>query len=359
MIIKQSNDLLAENVVCSEIVNDLRCVIQDIEQLKNKDSSFLITGGNGFVAYYLTLALLISNDCFHTHSRVTLLVRNMEHAKQRYGSLLEREDLSIIVQDVCDPIDLDRGFDFIIHAASSADAKHFEEDPINVFNSNVIGTENVINLTRKYPCQSAIFISSFTVYGNNTDSQPYIDENFCGPEPWDLSRSCYVYGKRSAEFLCMIAARKYKVPIKIIRPGFVYGASSKEDSRVYAQIIRSVAEKSPIVLRSSGYINRSMIYVTDLVAGIFQALFSGKNGEAYNVSNEHISIRQFAEYAVQVADSPAVQLVFEKVSDKEQVAPLSVFGAMDSTKLQLECGWKPRIAIRDGIRMSANILCKQ
>jgi len=328
-------------------------VLKTSQQLRNK--TILITGANGFIAYYLVLTILNANDMFNCGNKVILLARSEERLRKRYGQLLDREDVIILIQDVCTPLTCSDKVDYVIHAASSADAQHFDADPIGVFNSNVIGTENIIEFVDRNACESAVYISSFTIYGQGTDKVKFIDESFCGPEPWNNNRACYAYGKRSAEFLCMAAARKNGTPLKIVRPGFVYGASSKNDTRVYAEIIRCVAENCPVTLQSAGLVYRSMIYVTDLVTAILAVLVNGRNGEAYNVANEHVSIRQFAESAVAAAGKESVALIFRNPADADVTPPDEVMGAMSIEKIAAECGWSPSVLLADGILASAEI----
>lgn len=335
------------------LYNDLSEIAQNdyFDNLTSKH--FLITGGSGFIAYYIALSLLCVNDIRGCQNHITLLVRNEKRTRLKYGELLKREDISLLIQDVCSSFRTsETRYDYMIHAASAADSKHFHDNPIEVFNSNVIGTENLIDLMRSQACTAAVFLSSFTVYGSSPDMPEQIDENYCGIEPWDTNQACYSYGKRGAEFLCMAAAQKFHCPIRIVRPGFVYGASSKNDTRVYAEIIRSVAENKSIELRSSGYVYRSMIYVTDLVRGIFSALFCGADGEAYNVAYEHISIRRYAEIA---SNCSAMPLYFSNPEDACAVEPARIIGKMDTTKLRNACGWNPKVSIEQGITMAANI----
>lgn len=321
-------------------------------RIKNK--TFLITGGNGFIAFYITMALLTANDQNDNENIIVLLVRDGERANEKYGVFLERSDLKLLLQDVCQPLNCAEHYDYIIHAAGSADAQHFEKGPIEVFNANVIGTENIITYLRSNPDASAVYISSFMVYGDISNARE-IDETYCGVESWSSLRACYSYGKRSAEFLCQAALQKYQCSIKIVRPGFVYGASGKRDTRVYAEIIHKLAENETILLQSPGYLYRSMVYVTDLVRGIFSVLFCGKEGETYNISSEHVSIRQFAESAVECAASSSVGLHFLRESDRDAQPPQTIYGKMDSGKLRRECGWEQMIPLNKGIAMSAQI----
>ena len=341
-----------KEVVCNSLYKDLLCIAKSPTIGEQTGKTFLITGGNGFIMHYLVLALLCLNDENHNENVITIMVRSRERAAQRYGALLGREDLRLMVQDVCEPIHAEENFDYIVHAASGASAQQFDEDPVGVFNANVLGTENLITFIRQKPCISMVYVSSFTVYGSGTENQESIDEDFRGAEDWNSNRAAYSYGKRAAEFLCGAAWRKYACPIRIVRPGFVYGGSSPNDNRVYSEIIRDVAERHTIVLQSAGHTYRSMIYVTDVVRGIFTSLFAGENGEAYNIANEFVSIKEFAAAAVGV--SSAICLTFKNEADKDIPAPKRPSGAMDAKKL-MACGWRPEVSLAEGIAMGAEI----
>ena len=341
--------------VCDDLYRELKSVAEETYLKDAADSSFLITGGSGFIAYYIVTALLLLNDEQDRRNKITIMVRNEKKAAEKYGELLKRDDISVMVHDVREPLDAEKqSFDYIIHAAGAAVASKFEEDPIGVFGSNVLGSSNLIDFIRKNGCRSMVYMSSFTVYGNMTEDAAVIDEDYTGADDWRTNRCSYSLGKRSSEFMCMAAARKFGCPIKIVRPGFVYGASSPEDTRVYSEIIRNVAEGKPIVLRSAGLLFRSMIYVTDVVRGIFAALLRGTDGEAYNIANEFVSIKEFAQIASECSPSDEVRVIFANPEDAEKRAEHTPVGQMSVERLRA-CGWKPMVSIENGIKTAAKI----
>ena len=341
--------VFVKDMVSPELFRDL-ITIADMDCFRNVwNQRFLVTGGNGFIAYHMVLTLMLLNDEKQRGNTVTILVRSREGAERRYGALMEREDLKIMVQDVCEMIPEEtESFDYIIHAAGAADAKHFEDDPIGVFNTNVIGTERLIDFMRRRSCKSMVYVSSFTIYGKGTEMLPEVTEDYRGGDDWNTNAAFYAMGKRSAEFLCMAAFRKYGCPIRIIRPGFVYGASSPSDHRVYSEIIQNAAARQPIELRSPGLLFRSMVYVTDVVRGTFQVLLCGQDGEAYNVANEFISIRDFAEAAARAEDGPELPLRYVNPNDAAVVPDKIPGGAISIQKLR-NCGCTPMVSLRTGI----------
>ena len=104
----------------------------------------LITGANGFIAYYLTLALLLQNDRKSLGITVIGLVRNQKKAEAKYGKILERSDLRLVSKNVCEDLsDLEHA-DYIIHAASQATPYYFENDPVGTIEANTLGTSNIL-----------------------------------------------------------------------------------------------------------------------------------------------------------------------------------------------------------------------
>ena len=147
-----------------ELVSEL--VYTDVESVTDRDlpweelnkKTVLVTGATGFISYYVVLALLMRNDRYQAGTKVIGLVRSRENAEKKYGEILDREDISLQVQDVCELTDCGR-VDYIIHAASQASAWHFEHDPVGTINANLIGTQKVLELAVKYQAQVLMFSS--------------------------------------------------------------------------------------------------------------------------------------------------------------------------------------------------------
>ena len=130
------------------------------DKLKNK--TVFITGAGGFIGYYFVLSLLARNDLYNDGIKVIALVRNEERAKQKFGEILDREDITLCVQDVSEKINAEKA-DFVIHAASQASNIQFETDPVGTINANLIGTANILDYAKESGSESALIISSLKV----------------------------------------------------------------------------------------------------------------------------------------------------------------------------------------------------
>lgn len=340
--------------VCPEIFQEVRAAAEEyLAARRHAGLTFLITGGSGFIARHLVLTLLAANDLYGLNNTAVLLCRSEKNARKAFGPLLDRPDCRLLLQDVCLDISPDAPrFDHVIHAASPAEAGYFEAFPVEVFNSNVLGMQSVLRRAKKDGCASVVFLSSFTVYGD-TRNTPLVDESHTGADDWRNLRAAYSCGKRAAEFLCFAEHGKNGVPVRIVRPGFVYGASSAQDSRVYAEIIACAARSEPVILRSAGHVHRSMVHVSDTARAVFAVLFSGVDGEAYNVAAEHVSIREFAFAAARAV--PSCRVSFSSPEDENAPFTGTVCGRMSTEKIRLACGWTPSVPLEAGIRSSAAV----
>lgn len=325
------------------------------EKLDHK--TILITGANGFISFYMVLACLIRNDLYGNDIRIVGLVRSYTNAEKKYGQILERDDVSLLVQDVCEEIDPGK-VEVIIHAASQASAWHFEHDPVGTINANLLGTERVLELAKKYEAE-VLMISSLKIYGSfrehplekiREEDQGYIDQT--------SYKNCYAIGKLAAETLCASYSKQYGIPVRIVRPSYIYGPTKMNDDRVWAQFIANVIRREDIVLKSNGAAYRSFCYVTDTVNAIFTVLLKGEVMQPYNISSEmgNITIRGFARTAVEAFPEKKLRLSFvNKEDEKEPDVTASVCEILDSEKLAA-LGWKAKVSLMDGIKRAAGIM---
>lgn len=355
MISNSISDLVSNNVY-----QDVLSILdQPIPWTTLKDKTVFLTGAGGFISYYMVLAMLASNDLNHTGIHVIGLVRNYEKASRKYGKVLEREDFTLVTQDVCQDIVIEEKSDFVIHAASQASAWHFENDPVGTINANVEGSIKVLEYARRCGSQSVLFISSLKTYGTVHDGSTCLKEENVGYLDHTSYKNCYAVGKRVAETICASYHKQYGIPVKIARPSYIYGPASLDDDRVWAQFIANIVRRQDILLKSNGAAYRSFCYVTDTVSAIFMILLLGKDMFPYNIANpdSNTTIRGFAKAAVEVFPERNLKLRFANKEDEIEPSA-SVFSStpeiLDGARLQ-KLGWIPRIDLKEGIRRAVAI----
>ncbi len=310
----------------------------------------LISGANGFVPAYMLETLLYLNDTEQAGIHVVALVRNNEKATRRLGHLYGRPDLTVVVQDVRDPYLGPRTVHFVVHAASQASPKYYRKDPVGTFETNVIGTQRMLEAAKNAQSEGFLFFSSGEVYGRPEDpSIPLKEASYGYLDPTDL-RSCYAEGKRGGETLCTCWHAQFGVPAKIVRLSHTYGPGMDlNDGRVFADFVADLVAGRDIVLKSDGSARRPFCYLADATIAFFSVLLNGNSGEAYNVGNDsECSILELAETLCRLFPERNFKVIRRerKQGDPYFASPVSG-GHFDISKVR-GLGWEPTTSIQEG-----------
>ena len=343
---------MSVNKLTNKIINDDidRIIAEDLPWDRFLNAKVLVTGASGMIPSYVVYTLLGLNDALQLNIHVIALVRNESKAKQVFGDVLIRDDITLLVQDVTQPIDADLSVDYIIHGASPARPSEHRDHPANTIRANLIGTFNLLDLAaHNAPCEF-VLMSSSEVYGS-VEGVSIISESDYGRLDCTDPRACYSEGKRAAEAICASYNAQFGVRCTIPRFAHIYGPGlALDDGRVQADFAANVLRGENIVMKSDGSSQRAYTYVSDAVAGMFYALLKG-NGEAYNIadSGNIISIRQLAESFIASCPEKALKLVIDIDKNTSGMYNPAKFIGLDNTKIK-ELGWMPKVDIYEGTR---------
>ncbi|MDR0307804.1 MAG: NAD-dependent epimerase/dehydratase family protein [Chitinispirillales bacterium] len=324
---------------------------------KLNGARILITGAGGLISSFLVDCLMYRNSVHKANISVHALCRNEEKARKRFGSYEKNENFYLIIQDVCDSLNSNLDFDYIIHAASNAHPLAYATAPVETMKANLLGSINLLEYAKKHKIKKFMFISSSEIYGQNDSSaDKHLTEDYSGYINCAELRAAYPESKRVSETLCTAYKKEYGVNTVVVRPGHIYGsAMTEENSRADAQFIRNAIDGVDIVMKSAGNQLRSYCYVSDAVSAIFYVLLLGEDGGAYNIANKNsmVTIRELAEI---LSDISKVKVVFENPNDVEK-SGYSIVGniVMDARRLE-NLGWEARHNIKSGLMRTIGIL---
>lgn len=293
---------------------DLDSMTQRLHKVFSKMSgdNLLITGGAGFLGYYLVQAPLAWNAAHTDLAPIKVTVHdNFLRGIPDWLSNLEDTNLRIITRSVLDPMPADEPeFEWIIHAASVASPIFYRQYPIETMDANVDGLRLILDSLKTRadsdrPVKGFAFFSTSEIYGDPHPDNIPTEETYRGRVSCTGPRACYDESKRYGETLCVNFAKQYNLPIGIIRPFNNYGPGLRiDDGRVLPDFARDVLNQRDIVMLSDGLATRTFCYVADAVTGYYLILgHSADNpGEPFNVGTDkpEISMRELADRVVAV-----------------------------------------------------------
>lgn len=338
-----------------------KIIAEDIEQIISsemiewdnlKSKTVLITGANGFLPAYMLYTLLALNDKWAMDIKVLALVRNKQKAETTFKELLFRKDIKLIVQDVCDPVDIDEKIDYIIHAASQASPKFYGSDPVGTINANVHGTLNLLKLAKKNNVDKFLYFSSSEIYGTVASDKEFISENDFGYIDLLNVRSCYAESKRMGETMCISWMHQYNIPVNFARIFHSYGPGMDlKDGRVFADFIADIVNNKDIVMQSDGSAVRAFCYISDATLAFFMIMLCGKNGEAYNMGNPacESSVISLADKLVNMFPEKNLMVVRKEIK-KEGYIKSPVQRVVPNVDKLIKLGWQPVVSIEQGFK---------
>ncbi len=349
------------------VVEDLDTICSNMGDQLNKlaGKRLLLTGGAGFLGYYLVQSLLRWNESRAADERVDVVVYdNFIRGVPEWLSAIDDPSLTVTTHDICDPLPATSGdFHYIIHAASIASPIYYRKNPIATMDANVNGLRHLLDYTverraSESPVEGFLFFSTSEIYG---DPQPEFiptPETYRGNVSCTGPRACYDESKRYGETLCVNFAQQYELPIRIARPFNNYGPGLKiTDRRALPDFARDVFDGRDIVLLSDGAPTRTFCYITDAITGYLKTLLLGRDGEAYNIGMDQpeISIAELADRTVLVAKELfdyQGQVVKKESSDAEYLTDNPNRRCPVIDKARTELGYQPNVGIEQGLRRS-------
>lgn len=301
-------------------------------------SRYLITGATGYIGSMLIKYLYNQSG----DNRIIAPVRDMKKAK----SLLPKET-NIIQADLTDREEMKKlkiECDYIIHCASITKSAEMILRPVEVIESIVNTTQNVLELAKRCHIKSMVNLSSMEVYGNIDCSDGHrVSEQELGDIDIYNVRSCYPLGKRMAENICYSYFKEYGVPVKSARLAQTFGEGVPlSDRRVFLQFADAARQETDIVLHTEGKSMGNYCGIHDAVEGILTILKSGVSGQAYNVVNEEntMTIHQMAEFV-------AKEVAGGKIKVRFDIPKENIYGYAADTGLRMsgkkleKLGWRP------------------
>lgn len=344
------NELYKEDI---KYISELNLPWDDL-----RNESILISGASGLVGSCLIDVIMHQNMHFNLNCKIYAMGRNVKKAAERFKYCWNNNLFSFIFHDINEPLNDENIGDvgFVLHMASNTHPVAYAINPIETITTNIIGVNNMLEFAVEHNVIRFVFASSNEIYGENRGDVELFDENYCGYINSNTLRAGYPESKRCGEALCQ-AYRKQK-SLNLVIPRFTrsYGPTMlMSDTKAISQFIKKGIASEDIVLKSAGTQYYSYTYVCDAVAGLLTVLLCGKDGEAYNITDQKsdITLKNLAQI---VAEVSGTKVVFESPDEIESTGYSTATKArLDGSKL-IKLGWSAKYDIKFGMKRTIQIL---
>ena len=328
---------------------------------KISTKKILITGGAGFIGSALIRHIIHSTDFLVLNLDILTYAGNLDSLNEVQHS----ERYSFEAVDICENNELSNAFsrfqpNYVMHLAAESHVDRSIDDPSGFINTNIMGTFNLLEVTRKYfygldEADKKKFrfhhISTDEVYGDLEGT----DDLFTEQTSYSPS-SPYSASKAASDHLVRAWGRTYGLPIIVTNCSNNYGPYHFPEKLIPHVILNAIHGK-PLPVYGNGLQIRDWLYVEDHAKALIKVVTEGKVGETYNIGghNEKTNLE-----VVQTICDLLEELAPEKPSGIDKYRDLIIFVkdrpghdvryAIDASKIETELDWIPQESFETGIR---------
>jgi CDP-paratose 2-epimerase len=329
------------------------------------NKTFLITGGAGFIGtnYVRRLAqrgervIVLDNLSREgVETNLNWQKENLPADKVSFVNADVRHFDQVWAQFVNNEIDV------VVHLAAQVAVTKSVQNPREDFEINALGTLNVLEAARLAGRKPFVIYSSTNkVYGGLERYEavesatryelPALEHGISESEPLDF-HSPYGCSKGTGDQYVRDYSRIYEIPTVVMRQSCIYGTHQFgiEDQGWVAWFLRKAAQRKSLTIFGNGKQVRDLLYIDDLLDAFDLAIERPdvSSGKIYNIGGGPAnSMSVWAEFA------PILEELFQRKLDHSfaewRPGDQKVY-ISDTSLINKDLGWTPRVALRDGIR---------
>jgi dTDP-glucose 4,6-dehydratase len=306
----------------------------------------LVTGGAGFIGGNFVLYMvnqypedIIVNLDALTYAGNLETLKSVEHApnyKFVKGDIADRDFIYQLFES--------EKFDVVVNFAAESHVDRSILDPGIFVKTNVLGTQVLLDASRKYDIKRYHQVSTDEVYGDLPLDRK--DLFFTEDTPLHTS-SPYSASKAGADLLCLAYFRTFNLPVTVSRCSNNYGPYHFPEKLIPLMISRALNNQS-LPVYGKGENVRDWLHVYDHCVAIDLILRKGRVGEVYNIGghNERTNL-EVVQTILHELDKP--ESLIQYVTDRKGH---DLRYAIDPTKIETELGWKPKYTFETGIKQT-------
>lgn len=300
----------------------------------------LVTGGAGFIGSnfiryfinkYKDYYEIINLDALTYAGNVNNLHDIEKRAKYTFikGNILNKQLVDSIVSG---------GVNYIVNFAAQTHVDRSIEDSSSFVETNIVGTQILLDIAKKYNIDKFIQISTDEVYGSLGNTGYFTEKSPLSPN------NPYSASKASADLLVKSYYKTYNLKVNITRCSNNYGPYQFPEKLIPLMISKANDNKK-LPVYGSGLNVRDWIHVNDHIRAIDLVIHNGKIGEIYNIggNNERPNIFIVNKILERLGkDDSLINYVEDRLGHDYRYA-------IDATKIKKELNWKPEINFEKGL----------
>lgn len=305
---------------------------------------YLVTGGAGFIGGNFCHYMVNSypEDEFVCLDALTY-AGNLE----TLAPILDKPNFKFVHGNICDrelvfSLFEAEKFDYVVNFAAESHVDRSIENPRIFLETNILGTQTLMDACRKYGIRRYHQVSTDEVYGDLPLDRP--DLFFTEETPIHTS-SPYSASKAGADLLVMAYHRTFGLPVTISRCSNNYGPYHFPEKLIPLMIVNALADK-PLPVYGKGENVRDWLYVEDHCRAIDLIMRKGMDGEVYNVGG-HNEMRNIDIVRLICKELGKPESLIVYVADRKGH---DMRYAIDPAKIHRELGWLPATKFADGIK---------
>lgn len=304
----------------------------------------LITGGAGFIGSYFIKYIMEKYPNYEIFNIDKLTYAgNLDNLKE----VQDNKNYTFIKGDICDMSTLEKivqehKIEAIINYAAETHVDRSIMDPSAFLKTDVFGTYNLLEVTRKFGLQKMIQISTDEVFGSTDDG------SFNEKSPFEPN-SPYAASKAGGDLLCRSYWVTYQTPVVVTHSCNFYGPNQYPE-KIIPLFITNLLEGKKVPLYGDGKNVREFIHVADHCRAIDILLHKAMPGEVYNIGSGD-ELQNIELTKLILSEMGFGEKMIEYVKDRPGHDRRY---AVDASKIKKDFGWKTEIDFESGIKDTIN-----
>jgi NAD dependent epimerase/dehydratase len=307
--------------------------------------NILITGSEGFIGSHLIEKLVLTNK-FNVKA---LVLYNFKNDTGWLKTLDKKilKNIEIIHGDIRDydlMLKISKKINIIVNLAALIGIPYSYDAPRSYIDTNIIGTQNILQCTKENKIERLIQTSTSEVFGNTKFGQRFNESSY------QYAQSPYAASKIASDQMTNAFYSSYDLPATIIRPFNTYGPRQSERA-IIPTVINQILKKSKNIKLGNLYAFRDLNYIEDTVSAYLKLINTQKkiDGEIYNVGSGYTILIKDLVFMIKEIMKSDIAITFDNYRARPKKSEVSSL-ICDNRKFMKNLNWKPKFGGRNGLK---------